>query len=180
MKAWLIVSNILSVPLYFSLRLIWNEYSNAHPRSNIWKPWWKQADTCKMFTLFQNFADLCLQNSLFCWFREFAPTFAKIAPFFAKMGTSVVYVLIGSVCVCVGGGGGHVMVMLIYYVVSYHIMRIFQLLIQYHTYISKPQQSFASPKLILRRDQTVAIEVNVFELVAELRMQLHTHTATFK
>ena len=31
-------------------------------------------------------------------------------------------------------------VMLIYCVVSYHMIRIFQLLIQYHTYISKPWQ----------------------------------------
>ena len=31
-------------------------------------------------------------------------------------------------------------VMLIYWVVSYHMIRIFQLLIQYHTYISTPRQ----------------------------------------
>ena len=31
------------------------EYSNTRLRSNVWK----QADICKMFTLFKNFADLC-------------------------------------------------------------------------------------------------------------------------
>ena len=71
----------------FSLCLIWNEYLKTRSRSNVWKPGWKQADTCEMFTLFHNFPDLCLRlkNSPF---------------FFAKVGTSVVYVLIGS-----GGGG---------------------------------------------------------------------------
>ena len=30
----------------------------------------------------------------FSWFREFAPPIEKNAPFFAKMGTGVVYVLV--------------------------------------------------------------------------------------
>ena len=47
---------------YFSLCLIWNEYLDTRHRSNVWKPGWKQADTCNMFTLFQNFADLCLKD----------------------------------------------------------------------------------------------------------------------
>ena len=37
--------------------------------------------------------------------------------------------------------------MLIYCVVSYHMIRIFQLLIQYHTYISKPRQNFCVTKI---------------------------------
>ena len=37
----------------------------------------------------------------FSWFREFAPTFKNLTPFFAKVGTSVIYVLI------VRGGGSH-------------------------------------------------------------------------
>ena len=47
------------------------------------------------FTLFQNFADSCLQNDSF--FLDFAnsPFPLKKYPFFAKMGTSVVYVLVG-------------------------------------------------------------------------------------
>ena len=32
------------------------------------------------FTLFQNFADSCLQNDSFCWFCEFAPPIEKIYP----------------------------------------------------------------------------------------------------
>ena len=41
-----------------------------------------------MFTPFQNFADLSI-------FLDFPPTYEKL-PFFAKVGTSMVYVLIGS------------------------------------------------------------------------------------
>ena len=78
-KAILIVSNIFLCTSYFSLCLIWNEHLNTHPRSNVWKPEWKQADTCKMFTLFQNFADLCLKNYPF-----FAPTF-EILPLSSRM-----------------------------------------------------------------------------------------------
>ena len=47
---------------YFSLCLIWDEYLNTLPKSNVWKPGWKQTDTCKFFTLFQNFVDLCQKN----------------------------------------------------------------------------------------------------------------------
>ena len=64
-----------------SLRLIWNEYLSTSPRSDVWKPEWKQAETCKMFTLFQNYAD-----SLFL---DFAFIFEKL-PFFAKVGTSMI------------------------------------------------------------------------------------------
>ena len=52
--------------------------------------------------------------------------------------------------------------MLIYCVVSYHMIRIFQLLIQYHTYISKPRQKICVTKLILCSNQTVAIEIKSF------------------
>ena len=38
------------------------------------------------FTLFQNFADSCLQNDPFSWFREFAPPIVKIPFFFRKNG----------------------------------------------------------------------------------------------
>ena len=38
---------------YFALRLIWNEYLNTRPMCNVWKPGWKQTDTCKMLTLFK-------------------------------------------------------------------------------------------------------------------------------
>ena len=81
---------------YFSLCLIWNEYSNTRPRSNVWKSGWKQADTCKMFTLFQNFADLCLKYYPFFLIWRIRAYLWKITPFFAKVGTSVVYVLIES------------------------------------------------------------------------------------
>ena len=71
---------------YFSLCLIWDEYLYTHPsRSDAWKPGWRQVDTCDMFTLFQHFADLTLfLDSANLW---------KITPFFAKVGTSVVFVL---------------------------------------------------------------------------------------
>ena len=49
---------------------MWNGYLSTRPRSNAWKPGWKQADTRKMFTLFQNFADLCLKKLRF--FLDFA------------------------------------------------------------------------------------------------------------
>ena len=36
---------------YFSLRLIWNECLTIRLRSKVWKTGWKQATTCKIFTL---------------------------------------------------------------------------------------------------------------------------------
>ena len=57
-----------------------------------------------MFTLFQNFADLCLKNYPFFLIARIRAYLWKITPFLAKVGTSVVYVLIGSRGV--GGGGG--------------------------------------------------------------------------
>ena len=60
-------------------------------------------------------------------------------------------------------------VMLIYCAVSYHTIRIFQLLIQYHTYI-EATAIICVTKLILWRDQAVAIELKVFELVTPFRV----------
>ena len=99
---------------YFSICLIWNEYLNIRPKSNVWKPGWKQADTCLMFTLFRNFADLCLKNYPFLLISRIRTDRWKITPFFAKVGTSVVYYQhVGRVCGvwgvgvgCGGGGGG--------------------------------------------------------------------------
>ena len=82
------VSHFFPCTSYFSLRLIWSEYLNTRPRSNVWKPEREQAETCKMFTLFQNFADLSI-------FLDFPPTFEKL-PFYAKVGSSMVYVSIGN------------------------------------------------------------------------------------
>ena len=48
-------------------------------------------NTCKIHP-FQNFAGSCLQNDPFSWFRA---SHWRNTPFFAKMGTSVVYVLVG-------------------------------------------------------------------------------------
>ena len=59
--------------------------------------------------LFQNLAVSCLKKMtiFFSWFREFAPPNGKKTSFFAKMGASMVYALIGSVGgACRGGGGG--------------------------------------------------------------------------
>ena len=82
------------------------------------------------FTLFQNFADSCLQNdSFFSWFREFALPIEKIPLIFAKMGTSVVYVLVG--------GGGGVRAMDIMYVVLTLSKRISL----YQKYILKPSRA---------------------------------------
>ena len=55
-----------------------------------------------MFTLFQNFADLCLKYYPFFLISRIRAYLWKITPFFAKVGTSVVYVLSES-----GGGGGY-------------------------------------------------------------------------
>ena len=73
---------------------------------------------------FRNFADLCLKNHPFSLISRIRAYLWKITPFFAKVGTSVIYVLVGRgggggrghmcvcvcacvcVCVCVGGGGG--------------------------------------------------------------------------
>ena len=52
------------------------------------------------FTLFQKFADSCLKNDPFFLISRTRASHWKNTPFFAKMGTSVVYVLVGS-----GGAG---------------------------------------------------------------------------
>ena len=49
-----------------------------------------------MFTLFQNFAELCLKNYPFFLMSPIRAYLWKITPFFAKVCTNVVYVLIGS------------------------------------------------------------------------------------
>ena len=46
------------------------------------------------FTLFQNFADSCLQNDPFFLISRIRASHWKKSPFFAKMGKSVVYVLV--------------------------------------------------------------------------------------
>ena len=84
---------------YFSLCLIWNECLNTHPRFNVWKPGWKQADTCKMFILF---ADLWLKNYPFSSIPRIRTCLWNITPSFTKVGTGVVCVLIGRM----GGGTG--------------------------------------------------------------------------
>ena len=80
---------------YFSLCLVWNEYLNNRHGSNVWKPSWKQADTCKMFTLFQNFPSSCLKNHPFFLNPRICAYLRKNTPLFAKVVTRVVYVLIG-------------------------------------------------------------------------------------
>ena len=77
-------SEINCIKQFYCVHLIWNEYLNTRPGSKVRKPG-KQADTSKMFNLFQNFADLCLQNIPFCWFCEFAPPL-KNYPFFRESG----------------------------------------------------------------------------------------------
>ena len=69
-----------------SLRLVWNKYLNTRPKTNVWKPGWKQAGTCKFFTLFQNFTDLGLKNNPFSWFRELAPPSEKSTSYFRENG----------------------------------------------------------------------------------------------
>ena len=97
MKAKLIVSNILSayIVVFITSNLEY-EYFITRPRSNVWKPGWKQADACKLFILFKNFADLNLTNYHFFLISRICAYLGKNTPFFAKVGTSVVYVLIGS------------------------------------------------------------------------------------
>ena len=63
---------------YFSLCLIWKEYLNTRPRSNVWKPGWKHVDTYKMFTLFKISPIYAWKITPFSWVREFAPTFEKL------------------------------------------------------------------------------------------------------
>ena len=63
-------------------------------------------NTCKILTFFKISRTHGCKMTPFYWFR--APPMENNTPFFAKMGTSVVYVLVGRVCVCVcvcGGGG---------------------------------------------------------------------------
>ena len=68
---------------YFSLRLIRNEYLNTRPRSNVWKPGWKQANTCKMFTLFSKFRRFMPANTLFVDFAN-SHLPLKNYPFFSQ------------------------------------------------------------------------------------------------
>ena len=63
-------------------------------------------NACQILPFFQNFADSCLQNDPFFLISRIRASHWKNTPFFAKMGRSVVYVLVGSVCVWGGGGGG--------------------------------------------------------------------------
>ena len=77
-------SEINCIKHFFSAYIVFFSMSklervlNTRPRPNVWKPGWKQADTCKIFTLFQNFTDLCLKSCPFSWFREFALIFEKL------------------------------------------------------------------------------------------------------
>ena len=67
---------------------------------------------CKFVLFFKFSRTQACKMTPFSWFREFAPLIKKNTPFFAKMGTSVVCVLVGSGgwgwggCGCVGDGGG--------------------------------------------------------------------------
>ena len=66
------------------------DYSNTHHRSNVWKPGWKQADTCKMFMLWQNFADSCLQKVLpFLDFANSRPLWKRIPRFRYEHGCTL-------------------------------------------------------------------------------------------
>ena len=69
-----------------------------------------------MFTLFQNFADLWLKNYPLLLISRIHAYLWKITPFFAKVGTSVVYVLIG------GGGGNNQYYALIYPILMSKLM----------------------------------------------------------
>ena len=88
---------------YFSVCLIWNDYINSCPRSNVWKPGWKQADTCKMFTLFVFSPIYAWKITPLSWFHEFAPTFEKI-PLSLRKWVRAWYTFWtgggGCVCVC--------------------------------------------------------------------------------
>ena len=64
-----------------------------------------EMNTGKSLPFFSNLADSFLKNYPFSWFRKFAPPIEK-KNIFAKIGKSMVYTLVGSVCVCVCGGGG--------------------------------------------------------------------------
>ena len=79
----------------FSTQIADFEYLNTRSRSNVWKPGWKQADTSKLFTPFQHLADLCLKNYPFSDFANSRLYVWEITPFFAEVGTSMVYVLVG-------------------------------------------------------------------------------------
>ena len=53
-------------------------------------------NTCQILPFFIISLTHACKMTHFSWFREFAPSIEKIPPFFAKMGTSVLYVLFGS------------------------------------------------------------------------------------
>ena len=55
---------------------------------------------CKIYPISKFRGLMPVKLPLFSWFRQFAPPIAKISPFLAKMGNSVVYVWSG-----VGGPG---------------------------------------------------------------------------
>ena len=82
---------------YFSLRLNYGKSSNTlmHNNSNMRK---KQMviNAYKILPFFEILQTHVCKMIPFYWFREFAPPIEKNTPFFAKMGTSVVYVLVGS------------------------------------------------------------------------------------
>ena len=78
-----ILSNV-----YLKLEYIMHNSANWIYALTKWKSGWKQADTCKIYTPFQNFADFCLKMTHFSWFLGFVPTIEN-TPIFAKMGTSM-------------------------------------------------------------------------------------------
>ena len=55
-----------------------------------------EINTCKILPLFKISQTHAWKMTPFSWFREFAPPKGKNSPFLAKMGTSMVYVLVGS------------------------------------------------------------------------------------
>ena len=63
---------------------------------NYSKMWNKQMviNTCQILPFFKISRTQVCKMTPFSWFHEFAPPIEKI-PFFAKMGRSVVYVLVG-------------------------------------------------------------------------------------
>ena len=84
MKAILIQAYLLCTS-YFSLHLIWNEYLKTRPRSNIWKPGWKRADTCKIFTFFKISKIYACKIPLFVDFANSRLPFES-CPFFGESG----------------------------------------------------------------------------------------------
>ena len=54
-----------------------------------WQTGWKQADTCKIFTLFKVSWTYAWQMTPFYWFRKFQPPIENNTLFLAKMGTNM-------------------------------------------------------------------------------------------